>query len=191
MILNLILFCKLQSFSYSEVAEVFISSCEVDHWHNNICTESFTESLYFYYIGRSISLVFHLRCLFLSWTRKKASHKNANVERNPKAAATTSLPSRLPPNWTIHPDATKQVIAKMMQKTTSNIKTHPSLKVSYMWDTRNNSVNIENIKEAITTALKKVKAAPGAWSDVSMLHVIAITQDTWKQHYKIIIWNLM
>ena len=136
-------------------------------------------NLYFYIVA-SISLVFHLRCLFLSWTRKKASHKNANVERNPKAAATTSLPSRFPPNWTIHPDATKHVMAKMTPKTTSNIKTHPSLKVSYMWDTRNKSVNIENIREAITTALKKVKAAPGAWREVRMLHVMAITQDTWE-----------
>jgi len=131
----------------------------------------------FCYIGRSISLVFHLLCLFRSWNKKNASHRNANVDKNPKAAATTSLPSRLPPNWTIHPDAARHVMARMIPKNTSNIKTQESLKVSYMCDNLNRIVITENTKDAMTTALKKVKAAPGACIDVSMLHVIAIMQD--------------
>ena len=46
-----------------------------------------------------------------------------------------------------------------------------------MCDNLNRIVITENTKDAMTTALKKVKAAPGACIDVSMLHVIAIMQD--------------
>ena len=72
----------------------------------------------------------------------------------------------------------------MMQKTTSKIKTHPSLKVSYMCDTLNKRVNIENIKDAMATALKNVRAAPGACREVKMLHVIETTHDICKTSHR-------
>ena len=68
----------------------------------------------------------------------------------------------------------------MTQNTTSNIKTHESLNVSYMCEILNRRVNTENIKDAMTTALKNVNAAPGACTEVNMLHVMATIQDTYK-----------
>jgi len=46
-----------------------------------------------------------------------------------------------------------------------------------MCEILNRSVNTENIKDAMTTALKNVNAAPGACTEVNMLHVIATIQD--------------
>jgi hypothetical protein len=53
--------------------------------------------------------------------------------------------------------------------------------VSYMCETLNKRVNTENIKDAMTTALKNVKAAPGACREVRMLHVSDTTQDICKR----------
>ena len=77
----------------------------------------------------------------------------------------------------------------MTQNTTSNIKTHESLNVSYMCEILNRRVNAENIKDAMTTALKNVNAAPGACTEVNMLHVMATIQDIYKNKQLIILIN--
>ena len=49
-----------------------------------------------------------------------------------------------------------------------------------MCEILNRRVNTENIRDAMTTALKNDSAAPGACTDVNMLHVMATIQDIYK-----------